>query len=299
MMQGLLTALKAEIFVFAHSRAIQFLCVIPALVAAVQLMLVRSLAASNDARAALMGTEAADGFGGGGFGGGGFGNVEGADAWGALVDALGTGLTLISLILIAYSAWSFASDRDQGVLRHLLIRRVSRPALVLSKLIQAHLLALVSITLMLLVTFASAVLLWDFGPVIEDGYELIGTADIHAELRLGLSLALIPVPAAIALGVLVSVGSNSSTQALSVALGLTLGLDLFKSVLGSAADYLYASYLVSLLDESYLDDVARLVRGYSDVMIDPAVLQLNQWVPWPQMVLFVMLALVLVRRKKL
>jgi ABC-type transport system involved in multi-copper enzyme maturation permease subunit len=299
MMQGLLTAIRAEIFVFTHSRAIQFLCVIPALVAAVQLVLVRSLAASNDARAALMGTETADGFGGGGFGGGGFGNVEGADAWGALVDALGTGLTLISLILIAYAAWSFASDRDQGVLRHLLIRRVSRPALVVSKLIQAHLLALVSITLMLLVTFATAALLWDFGPVIEDGYELIGTADIHAELRLGLSLALIPVPAAIALGVLVSVLSNSTTQALSVALGLTLGLDLFKSVLGSAADYLYASYLVSLLDESYLDDVARLVRGYSDVMIDPAVLQLNQWVPWPQMVLFVILALVLVRRKKL
>jgi ABC-type transport system involved in multi-copper enzyme maturation permease subunit len=295
MMQGLLTALKAEIFVFAHSRAIQFLCVIPALVAAAQLVLVKSLAASNDARAALMGSDNASG----GFGGGGFGNVEGADAWGALVDALGTGLTLISLILIAYSAWSFASDRDQGVLRHLLIRRVSRPALVLSKLIQAHLLALVSVTLMLLVTLASAALLWDYGPVVEDGYELIGTADIHAELRLGLSLALIPVPAAIALGVLVSVVSNSSTQALSVALGLTLGLDLFKSVLGSAADYLYASYLVSLLDESYLDDVARLVRGYSDVMIDPAVLQLNQWVPWPQMVLFVILALVLVRRKKL
>jgi ABC-type transport system involved in multi-copper enzyme maturation permease subunit len=294
MMQGLMTAIRAEIFVFTHSRSIQLLCVIPAVVAAVQLVLVRSLAASNEARAALMGTQTTDDFGGGGFG-----NVEGADAWGALVDALGTGLTLISLILVAYAAWSFASDRDQGVLRHLLIRRVSRPALVLSKLIQAHLLALVSIVLMLLVTFGSAALLWDFGPVIEDGYELIGTADIHAELRLGLSLALIPLPAAIAVGVLVSVLSNSTTQALSMALGLTLGLDLFKSVLGGAADYLYASYLVSLLDESYLDDVARLVRGYSDVMIDPAVLQLNQWVPWPQMVLFIILALVLVRRKKL
>lgn len=294
MMQGLLTAIRAEMFVFIHSRSIQLLCVIPALVAAVQLLLVRSLAASNEARAALMGTQTSDDFGGGGSG-----NVEGAEAWGALVDALGTGLTLISLILIAYAAWSFASDRDQGVLRHLLIRRVSRPALVLSKLIQAHLLALVSIMLMLLVTFGSAALLWDFGPVIEDGYELIGTADIHAELRLGLSLALIPLPAAIALGVLVSVMCNSTTQALSVALGLTLGLDLFKSVLGSAADYLYASYLVSLLDESYLDDVARLVRGYSDVMIDPAVLQLNQWVPWPQMVLFVVLALLWVRHRKL
>ncbi len=297
MMQGLLTSIKAEIFVFAHSRAIQLLCVIPALITAAQLVLVRSLAASSDARAALMGSDSASGGFGGGFGSA--GNIEGADAWGALVDALGTGLTLISLIVIAYAAWSFASDRDLGVVRHLLIRRVSRPALVISKLIQAHLLALVSITLMLLVTFGSAALLWDFGPVVEDGYELIGTEEIQAELRLGLSLALIPVPAAIALGVLISVLCNSTTQALSVALGLTLGLDLFKSVLGSAADYLYASYLVSLLDESYLDDVARLVRGFSDVMIDPAVLQLNQWVPWPQMVLFVVLALVLVRHKKL
>ncbi|MDP2283133.1 MAG: ABC transporter permease subunit [Pseudohongiella sp.] len=297
MMQGLLTAIKAEIFVFAHSRAIQLLCVIPALITAAQLVLVRSLAASSDARAALMGSDSASGGFGGGFGSA--GNIEGADAWGALVDALGTGLTLISLIVIAYAAWSFASDRDLGVVRHLLIRRVSRPALVISKLIQAHLLALVSITLMLLVTFGSAALLWDFGPVVEDGYELIGTEEIRAELRLGLSLALIPVPAAIAVGVLISVLCNSTTQALSVALGLTLGLDLFKSVLGSAADYLYASYLVSLLDESYLDDVARLVRGYSDVMIDPAVLQLNQWVPWPQMVLFVVVALVLVRHKKL
>jgi ABC-type transport system involved in multi-copper enzyme maturation permease subunit len=297
MMQGLLTSIKAEIFVFAHSRAIQLLCVIPALITAAQLVLVRSLAASSDARAALMGSDSASGGFGGGFGSA--GNIEGADAWGALVDALGTGLTLISLIVIAYAAWSFASDRDLGVVRHLLIRRVSRPALVISKLIQAHLLALVSITLMLLVTFGSAALLWDFGPVVEDGYELIGTEEIRAELRLGLSLALIPVPAAIALGVLISVLCNSTTQALSVALGLTLGLDLFKSVLGGAADYLYASYLVSLLDESYLDDVARLVRGFSDVMIDPAVLQLNQWVPWPQMVLFVVLALVLVRHKKL
>ncbi|MDO9478539.1 MAG: ABC transporter permease subunit [Pseudohongiella sp.] len=297
-MQGLLTAIKAEIFVFTHSRAIQLLCVIPALIAASQLVLVRSLAASSDARAALMGADnAPGGFGGGGFGSA--GTIEGADAWGALVDALGTGLTLISLIVIAYAAWSFASDRDLGVVRHLLIRRVSRPALVMSKLIQAHLLALVSITLMLLVTFGSAALLWDFGPVVEDGYELIGTEEIRAELRLGLSLALIPVPAAIALGVLISVLCNSTTQALSVALGLTLGLDLFKSVLGGAADYLYASYMVSLLDESYLDDVARLVRGFSDVMIDPSVLQLNQWVPWPQMVLFVVLALVMVRHKKL
>ncbi|MDP2128339.1 MAG: ABC transporter permease subunit [Pseudohongiella sp.] len=294
MMQGLLTAIKAELFVALRSRATQMICVIPAVVAMLQLLITSSISAGNQAREAVTAS-------GGGFGGG-FGStaqVEGADAWGALVDSLGTGLALISLIMVAYAAWSFASDRDLGVARHLLIRRVSRPALVLSKLVMAHLLALISIVLLLLLTRLTASLLWDFGPVVEDGYELIGVAEIQSELRLGLILALIPIPAGIAMGVLLSVAAGSTTQALSAALGLTLGLDLFKSVLGSAADYLYVSYQVSLLDESYLNDVARLVRGYSDVMIDPAVLQLNQWVPWPQMLLFIALALWLVRRKTL
>ncbi len=41
------------------------------------------------------------------------------------------------------------------------------------------------------------------------------------------------------------------------------------------------------------------MRGYSDVMIDPQVLALNEWVPLPQLLLFVVLALLAVRRKPL
>lgn len=286
-MQGLLTAIKSELYVGLRSRATLILCVLPSLVALAQLLLTRSLSSSAEAREALTG---------------GFGSaaqIEGADAWGALVDALGSGLALISLMLVAYAAWTFASDRDLGVARHLVIRRVSRPALVLGKLVLVHVLAVVSIVLLLLSTRLVASLLWEFGPVVEDGYELISLAEIQSELRLGLMLALIPIPAGIALGLLLSVACNSTTQALSAALGITLGLDLFKSALGSAADYLYLSYQVSLLDDSYLNDVARLVRGYSDVMLQPEAMQLNQWVPWPQMLLFVVVALVWVQRKKL
>lgn len=288
-MQGLLTAIKTELYVGLRSRATLALCVLPSLVALAQLLLARSLSASAQAREALTG-------------GSGFGSaarIEGADAWGALVDALGSGLALISLILVAYAAWSFASDRDLGVVRHLVIRRISRPALVLGKLVQVHVLAVVAVVLLLLSTRLLASLLWEFGPVVEDGYELISLEEIQSELRLGLMLALIPIPAGIALGLMLSVACNSTTQALSAALGITLGLDLFKSALGGAADYLYLSYQVSLLDDSYLNDVARLVRGYSDVMLQPEVMQLNQWVPWPQMLLFVIVALVWVRRKKL
>src|SRR5690606_23067145 len=208
MIQGLSTAIRSEIFVALRSRATLALCVLPAVVAIAQLLITRSLSASAEARDALTGN--------GGFGAA--AQIEGADAWGALVDALGSGLALISLMLVAYAAWSFASDRDLGAARHLVIRRVSRSALVLGKLAQAHLLALASIVLLLLSTMVVASLLWDFGPVVEEGYELISLDEIRSELRLGLVLALIPIPAGIALGILLSVACNSTTQALSAAL---------------------------------------------------------------------------------
>lgn len=286
-MNGFVTALRAELFVALRSYSTRLLVILPAIIGAAQLLISSMLGATRQARDAMSS---------GGFGGG-FGDVQGADAWGSLVDAYATGLTLTGLILVTYAAWSFAGDKDSGVLRHLLIRRVSRPALVLAKLVHVHLLGLVTVLLMLAVCTLTANLLWDFGPVVEDGYELIGTEEIREELRMGLTLALIPLPAAIALGLLISVIASNSTQAITAALGITLALDIFKGVMGRASDYLYVSYLSSLIDESYLSDVSRLVRGFSDVMIDPATLQLNQWVSWPQMLLFVILALLLVKRK--
>jgi hypothetical protein len=140
---------------------------------------------------------------------------------------------------------------------------------------------------------------WEFGAVVEDGFELIGEAEIREEIRLGLRLALTPLPAAIAFGLLVSVSATTSTQAVVSALGLTLALDILKSMLGTVANYLYVSYQPSLIDQSYLQEVSRLVRGYSDVLIDDRLLQLNTWVPVPAMVLFIAASLVIVNRRSL
>ncbi len=286
-MDGFVIALRAELYVALRSNSTRLVVLLPALISALQLLLVSFRSAGEQARDALSG----QGFG--------QGAAEGADAWGALVDAMSTGLTLTGLTLVAYAAWSFAGDKDSGALRHLLIRRVSRRALVAAKLVSVHIMGLISVVLMLAVALLVANGLWDFGPVVEDGYELIGTAEIHAEIRLGLVLALIPLPAAIALGMLISVSTQNATQAITAALGLTLALDIFKGLMGDFSDYLYVNYQSSLLNESYLDDVSRLVRGYSDVMIDPTLLQLNQWAPWPQMLALVIASLIVVQYRKL
>lgn len=284
-MNGFLAALKAELFVALRSNSARLLVVLPAFIVIARACVVKLTETGQQAREALLGGAESAG--------------PTANAWGHFVDSFATGLTLMSLSLVAYGAWSFANDRDTGALRHVLIRRVSRPGLVLTKLLTVHLLALAALVLLSIGTVAITALLWDFGPVVEDGYELIGSDEIRTEVWLGLRLALIPLPAALAFGVLVSVLAHSATQAVTAALGVTLALDVFKGVLGDAAHYLYASFQPSLIDQSYLQDVGRLVRGYSDVMIDAQVLSLNEWVPLPQLALFVVIALLVVRRKAL
>ena len=142
-------------------------------------------------------------------------------------------------------------------------------------------------------------LLWEFGPVVEDGFELISEAEIRDEITLGLRLALTPLPAAIALGLLLSVLANTATQAVVSALGITLAMDIFKGMLGDYAYYLYASFQPALIDQSYLQDVSRLVRGYSDVLIDDRVIQLNYWVPIPTLLVLVTASLIFVQARKL
>lgn len=276
---GFWVALRSELFTTSRSYAPWLLTALPAVAVVVRLLLVKLTVAG----AATSGR----------------GADSSATGYGYMVDGFSTGLTLLYIIFIAYAAYNFAVDRDHGVIRHLIIRRVSRRALLLAKFLVLNMLALLAVTTVLLTSLIVARLFWDLGPVVEDGFEIIGTAAIQEEIRMGLVLALLPLPAALALGVLLSVMARSATQAVAFAVGITLLADIFKGVLGTAANYFYATFQPSLMDQSYLGDVARIVRGYSDVLIDQSVYQLNLWVPIPQAIVFIALALVVVSRRKL
>ena len=228
-----------------------------------------------------------------------FDDIVNLNAYGHFVDGMKTGLTVLGLILVAQAAYSFSYDRDTGMIRHILIRRASKPALIFAKLLQINLIGLISILLLIITTYVTSSLLWEFGAIVEDGFELISEEEILAEIFTGLRLAIIPLPAAIAFGLLVSVIAQSATQAITTALGITLAIDIFKSMLGDYADYVYARFQPSLIDASYLQDVSRIVRGYSDVMINESVLQLNLWMPIPTLIIFVGLTMIFIHKKSI
>ena len=285
-MNGLLVAIKSEIFVALRTFASKLIVTAPALVAATQLILVKLTEAGQQTRDSILG-------------GSSFEQSVANNAYGFFVDGLTTGLTMLGLLLVAQGAYSFSYDRDVGSIRHLLIRRVSRSSVLTAKLIHLHLLALLSVLLLLTTSYLLSGMLWEYAAIVEDGFELISEQEIREEIGLGLRLALVPLPAAIALGLLISVSTQSATQAVTTALGITLAIDIFKGLLGDMANYLYASFQPSLIDQSYLQSVSRIVRGYSDVLIDDSVLQLNMWVPFPALVLFFAAGLWIVQRRKL
>lgn len=285
-MNGLVISLKAELFTALRSFSNKLILLAPALVALLQFLIVKLSESGRAARDGLLGSS-------------GFDEAIANSAYGYFVDGVKTGLTMLGLLLVAQAAYSFSNERDMGTLRHLLIRRCSRTNIVIAKLLILHLQAILSVALLFVAAWWLAGSFWDYGAVIEDGFELISETEIRTEINMGLILAVLPIPAVIAFGLLVSVSAQSATQAVTTALGITLAIDIFKAMLGDFSAYIYASFQPSLLDQSYLQDVSRLVRGYSDVLIDERLHQLNLWVPLPWMLLLFAAALIVVRWRKL
>ena len=285
-MNGFVTALKSELFVVRNTFSSKFILFAPAVFAILQSLLVWVTETGTSARNSLLPNSN-------------FNEVVNLNAYGHFVDGMSTGLTTLGLLIVAQAAYSFSYDRDTGMVRHILIRRASRSALILAKLLQINLLTIISIVILIISTYAVSGLLWEFEAIVEDGFELISEEEILAEISLGLQLAIVPLPAAIAFGLLVSVSTQSATQAITSALGITLAIDIFKSMLGSYADYFYARFQPSLIDASYLQDVSRIVRGYSDVLVNEEVLQMNLWVPLPAFLIFVGLAILFIKHKNI
>ena len=162
-----------------------------------------------------------------------------------------------------------------------------------------HCLTLFSFAALSFAAYFTSASLWAFEPVVEDGYQLIGESEIWSEIQLGVWLAVLPIPASICFGLLVGIVAQSPGQALAVSMGLTLTFDIFKTNMGAGADYVFAKFQPSLVDYSYISEVSRMVRGFSDVFIESETIALNTWIPIPSALLFTALIFVCISKRPL
>lgn len=289
-MNGTLRVLRAEAYRALHSRAVRITGLCLGLVSFLRVVggwVGARADAAERARAALAGGRDVP-------------DLELAgNAFGPLVDGWSAGLVLGGLLLLVHAARTLAGDREHGILRIALTRSASRPALVVGR----ALLAVPAVLLLVLVTGAGALagswLLYEFGPLVEDGYEIMAADELWRELASAVVASIPPLLGLYAFGLLVSSVSRSASIAVATALALFLGFDLFKEVLGQEQYWVFAAYAPSLVDQSAMQEMKGLARGFSDAGYSPELLRMNLVIPWPQMLLLVLVSSLALRRKPL
>lgn len=225
--------------------------------------------------------------------------VTSGTAWAPFVDGWRAGLVLGALVLVATSARALAGDRESGVLRLAATRSCTRSSLVWGRLLLAPLLVVAIVTCTGAAAWYVARTHGDFGPLIEDGYEIFTAEELRAEVARGVFAVLPALVAAYAFGLFVSSLSRSATIAVSGALGLFLAFDLFKEMLGSLRAWVFASHVPTLADSSAWSELPGVVRGFSDAGFPEGLYRAALIGPWPTLLLLALGSCLALSRRRL
>ncbi|GJM23485.1 MAG: hypothetical protein DHS20C15_34000 [Planctomycetota bacterium] len=221
------------------------------------------------------------------------------NAYQPLVDAWATGLVLGALLLLVAAALSIAGDRERGVLRLATTRSATRRALVLGRALLGFPLVLCVIAITGIAAFAASAILFEFGPLVEFGFEMASSAELSGELQLAVLATLPPLYAAWCFGLLMSSLVRGPIFAVSASLLLLLGFDLFKGVLGEGQYWVFAAFAPSFIDSSYMGEMSSIAAGMSDAMFADELFRMNMILPWPEAALLLAFACTALSRRTL
>jgi len=221
------------------------------------------------------------------------------NAWAPFADGWLAGLTVGTLLLLIASARTLAADRETGLLRLASTRSVSRAGLVVGRMLHGVLLVTLVMGVTGLAAWLTASALFQFGPLVEDKYEILSSAELRDEFLRAVYATLPALLATWSFGLAVSALLGSGIGAVSVALATWLGFDLFKDVLGQAQYTVFAAFNPSFVDRSCLKQFAGVARGFSDAGYSESLYAQNLWLPWPQALLLLLLAVWITKRRPL
>lgn len=222
-------------------------------------------------------------------------------AWAPFVDGLRASMTLTTLLLVASAAKGLGGDLETGLVRLAVTRSVSRPALVLGRLLVGAGVLLILVTVGGASAWLTASSQLDFGPLAENGYELFTAEEVRSELQAAWLSALPASLSAWAFGLLIGALSRTAAGAVATSLGLLLAFDLMKESLGGLARFVFAYHAPTLVDskDGAMLGASQLARAFSDGGVTEGMLRAAHILPWPQTLAMTLLAMLAVRRRSL
>lgn len=219
--------------------------------------------------------------------------------WAPLAESWRFGLVLGALALLFHMARGVAGDRDSGLARLATTRSVSRSALVIGRALLAPVHVLLLVALTGVSAWLSVRASYGLGDLVVDGYTLLGADELRAALVRSIAITLPALFTLSCFGLLVSAVSRSAVTAVALAAICFLGFDLFKELLGAQAVFVFASWVPSIFDASAMAEMVQVALGYSDAGLSEASARAATILPWPQALVLLIAACVVVGRRRL
>ena len=221
------------------------------------------------------------------------------NGWAPLAAGIDTGIAIAAPLLLALAAIGVARERDLGTGRAALVRATTRTSSLLSRFLVLLAVALSVVLAVLAAAAGPAALCFEFGPIAEEGYVHLTSAEIGGELTTAVLGALLPLITLIALGLLFGVAAPNAVAALAAAFLTLFVFEMGRGVIGDSMQYLFAWYLPGLGETSCLSEVEKLAQGYSDAGYSAREKTRNLTLPLPEALLLLAVALWTVRRRRM
>jgi hypothetical protein len=212
-------------------------------------------------------------------------------------EGLAFGVGVAAVLLLVHGALSLAGEREAGTLRAALVTGASRASLVLGKALFGALLALAALPAVALTAFSAAAIPYEYGPVVEQGFPLVSVATIHVETLRGIAAAAIALLATHAFGLCISSLARAPGGAVAAALLAFLLFDAAEGLLRGTAEWVFATFVPSIHDGSYLGEVCGIAEGFSDAGFSDSTWWRNLLVPPAQALVFVAAAVAATRSR--
>ena len=201
-----------------------------------------------------------------------------------------SGFILGGILLLFYSSMIIANEGSLRTFKTIMLRPHGRLQWVFGKFTLLLLLALGLLISVSGSALAAGALVADFADIAEEGYVIYRSAFMAESSVAAVALVVPPLVALAAFGLMVSTFTDHTGIATAGCIGAYIFLEASKTSLAASRNYLFNSFMPSLLDTSYFQALRGFANGMSDTGWEPGLFVFNVATPLASAVVFIVVA---------
>lgn len=225
--------------------------------------------------------------------------IEGIDsAFLAFSRGASNGFVLGGILLLVYASMIVANEGALQTFKTIMLRAHPRSSWILAKFSLLTFLALGILVAVVVSGLLAGAFFADFGAIAEEGYVIFDADFMRRASWHAVVLVIPPLLALAAFGLMISTLTDHTGIASAGCVGAYIFLEATKSSLGEPRNFLFNTFMPSLIDTSYFQALRGFANGMSDTGWEPEMFWYAVLTPLGSAFAFLAIALLVFERRE-